>query len=223
LTVVSVRYQRIFLLSLDNETPEVLVSHLVVTNDTSNQSPEDRILDAARRCVERWGINKLTIDDVATEANVSRATLYRIFPGGKDVMFDALRVRELNEFFAGMRSSIEPVESLLDFAVKVSVYAIREMRNDEHLAMMLSTEEGTALKSLTVEGLPRILNVASQYMTPFLTEFVQNEEAEIIVELLARFVISFFLAPSQHFDLGDPDSARSFFAPFIYAFHPAVI
>jgi len=193
------------------------VSHLVVTNDTTIQSPEDRILDAARRCVDRWGMNKLTIDDVATEANVSRATLYRIFPGGKDVMFDALRVRELSDFFAGMRASIEPVESLLDFAVKASVYALREMRNDEHLAMMLSTEEGTALKSLTV------LNVASQYMTPFLTEFVPAEEAEVLVELLARFVISFFLAPSQHFDLADPDSARSFFAPFIYAFHPAVI
>ena len=199
------------------------MSHLVVTTDTLSSSPEDRILDAARRCVDRWGMNKLTIDDVATEANVSRATLYRIFPGGKDVMFDALRVRELSDFFAGMRASIEPVESLLDFAVKASVYALREMRNDEHLAMMLSTEEGTALKSLTVEGLPRILNVASQYMTPFLTEFVPAEEAEVLVELLARFVISFFLAPSQHFDLADPDSARSFFAPFIYAFHPAVI
>jgi hypothetical protein len=56
-----------------------------------------------------------------------------------------------------------------------------------------------------------------------LTEFVPAEEAEVLVELLARFVISFFLAPSQHFDLADPDSARSFFAPFIYAFHPAVI
>ena len=157
------------------------MSHLVVTNDTTIQSPEDRILDAARRCVDRWGMNKLTIDDVATEANVSRATLYRIFPGGKDVMFDALRVRELSDFFAGMRASIEPVESLLDFAVKASVYALREMRNDEHLAMMLSTEEGTALKSLTVEGLPRILNVASQYMTPFLTEFIPAEEAQVLV------------------------------------------
>ncbi len=195
----------------------------VVTDDTTLQSPEDRILDAARRCVDRWGMNKLTIDDVATEANVSRATLYRIFPGGKDVMFDALRVRELGEFFAGMRSSIEPVESLLDFAVKVSVYAMREMRADENLTMMLSTEEGTALKSLTVEGLPRILNVASQYMTPFLTEFVPLAEAEVLVELLARFVISFFLAPSSHFDLADPDSAREFFTPFIYALNPAVI
>ncbi len=201
----------------------VLVSQLVVTTDTTFQSPEDRILDAARRCVDRWGVNKLTIDDVATEANVSRATLYRIFPGGKDVMFDALRVRELGEFFAGMRSSIEPVESLLDFAVKASVYAMREMRADEHLTMMLSTEEGTALKALTVEGLPRILNVASQYMTPFLTEFVPLSEAEVLVELLARFVISFFLAPSTHFDLADADSAREFFKPFIYALNPAVI
>jgi len=217
------RVLRKVLLPLDNETSEVLVSHLVVTNDTTMQSPEDRILDAARRCVDRWGMSKLTIDDVATEANVSRATLYRIFPGGKDVMFDALRVRELGEFFAGMRSSIEPVESLLDFAVKVSVYAMREMRADENLTMMLSTEEGTALKSLTVEGLPRILNVASQYMTPFLTEFVPLAEAEVLVELLARFVISFFLAPSTHFDLADADSAREFFTPFIYALNPAVI
>ena len=214
---------RISLDRVDNETPKVLVSHLVVTNDTTMQSPEERIIDAARRCVDRWGINKLTIDDVAAEANVSRATLYRIFPGGKDVMFDALRVRELGEFFAGMRSSIEPVESLLDFVVKASVYATREMRADEHLAMMLSTEEGTALKSLTVEGLPRILDVASQYMTPFLTEFVPLAEAEVLVELLARFVISFFLAPSTHFDLANADSAREFFKPFIYALNPAVI
>ena len=199
------------------------MSHFVVTPDTQPSSPEDRILDAARRCVNRWGIDKLTIDDVATEANISRATLYRLFPGGKDVMFDALRVRELGEFFAGMRDSIETVDSLLDFAVKVSVYAMREMRSDEHLAMMLSTEEGTALKSLTVEGLPRILRVASQYITPLLTQFVPEEEAEVLVELLARFVISYFLAPSRHFDLADPESARAFYQPFIYGLNPAAV
>ena len=59
----------------------------VVTLDTSAES---RVLDAARRCVDRWGLGKLTIDDVATEAGVSRATLYRLFPGGMDVLFDAL-------------------------------------------------------------------------------------------------------------------------------------
>lgn len=186
----------------------------MVTVDTT---PEERVLDAARRCVDRWGLNKLTIDDVAVEAGVSRATLYRLFPGGKDVLFDALRVRELAEFFEGMRNSIVNVESLLDFAVHVAVYATREMRSDEHLATMLSTEEGAALKSLTVEGLPRILQVASEFITPLVGDYIERDEAEVFVELLARLVISHFLAPSLHFDLSDPDSARRLFAPFVAA------
>lgn len=186
-------------------------------------SPEDRVLDAARRCVDRWGLSKLTIDDVATEAGVSRATLYRLFPGGKDVMFDALRVRELQEFFSGMRDNLHEVESLLDFSVQVAGYAIREMRNDEHLAMMLATEEGTALKSLTVEGLPRILRVASEYITPLIGEFLDRDRAETYVELLARLVISYFLAPSEHFDLADPESATNLFRPFVAAFENVTV
>lgn len=186
-------------------------------------SAEDRVLDAARRCVDRWGLSKLTIDDVAAEAGVSRATLYRLFPGGKDVMFDALRVRELQEFFSGMRDNLHEVESLLDFSVQVAGYAIREMRNDEHLAMMLATEEGTALKSLTVEGLPRILRVASEYITPLIGEFLAPEESAVYVELLARLVISYFLAPSEHFDLADPESATSLFRPFVAAFHGVAV
>jgi hypothetical protein len=35
------------------------------------------------------------------------------------------------------------------------------------------------------------------------------------VELLSRLVISYFLAPSDHVDFGDPDSARAFIASFI--------
>lgn len=181
------------------------------------------MLDAARRCVDRWGLSKLTIDDVAMEAGVSRATLYRLFPGGKDVMFDALRVRELQEFFTGMRDSLHRAESLLDFSVQVAGYALREMRNDEHLAMMLATEEGTALKSLTVEGLPRILRVASEYITPLVDEFLAPDDAEVYVELLARLVISYFLAPSEHFDLADPESASNLLRPFVMAFESTTV
>jgi hypothetical protein len=132
-------------------------------------------------------------------------------------MFEALRVRELQEFFAGMRDSLREVDSLLDFAVQVSVYAINRMRADVHLATMLATEEGTALKSLTVEGLPRILNVASQYITPLANEFTGHDSADEFIELLARLVISHFLAPSPRFDLSDPESARRFFAPMVAA------
>lgn len=195
---------------------------MVTTGTSSPSAAENRILDAARVCVDRWGLAKVTIDDIAAEAGISRATLYRLFPGGKDVMFEALRVRELQEFFAGMRDSLHDVDSLLEFAVQVSVYAIRRMRSDENLAMMMATEEGTALKSLTVEGLPRILNVASEYITPLANEFTEHDSADDFIELLARLVISHFLAPSPRADLSDPESARRFFAPLVAAVYTPV-
>ena len=67
---------------------------------------ERRVLDATKVCCERWGIAKVTIDDIAAEAGVSRATLYRMFPGGKDVLFDALRVHELEAFFTDGRTGV---------------------------------------------------------------------------------------------------------------------
>ena len=50
-------------------------------------SSEDRVLDAAKRCCERWGMAKVTVDDIAAEAGISRATLYRLFPGAKEVLY----------------------------------------------------------------------------------------------------------------------------------------
>lgn len=195
---------------------------MVTVGTTLDSAAENRVLDAARRCVDRWGLAKVTVDDVAAEAGVSRATLYRLFPGGKDILFEALRGRELAEFFEGMRCHIVESDSLVDFAVQVSVYALREMRNDQHLATMMATEEGAALKSLTVEGLPQILRVAGRYIVPLAGRFLSEKEAEIFVEILARFIISNFLAPSEHFDLSEPESAMWVIAPFVAAFREPV-
>ena len=70
------------------------------------------MLDAAKSCCERWGIAKVTIDDIANEAGVSRATLYRMFPGGKDVLFEALRVRELEDFFTRLSAHLDGADRL---------------------------------------------------------------------------------------------------------------
>ena len=117
---------------------------------------ETRILDATKVCCERHGIAKVSIDDIAAEAGVSRATLYRMYPGGKDVVFDALRVRELEEFFDHLQVAVIGSTSLEDLLVGTVVAATNEMRNDQHLAIMLMSEPGETLAQLTVGGVPRI-------------------------------------------------------------------
>src|SRR5271165_6126437 len=49
--------------------------------------PDDvrsRLLEGTYACVVRQGIGGTSLEDAAREAGVSRATLYRYFPGGRD-------------------------------------------------------------------------------------------------------------------------------------------
>jgi AcrR family transcriptional regulator len=185
---------------------------------------EVRVLEAVKRCCERWGIDKVTVDDIATEAAVSRATMYRIFPGGKDVIFDAHRVYELDCFFTVLLANITGAPTLEELLVRTVTCATRELRNDEHLALMLASEPGTVLGELTVDGLPRIIRMATAYLIPFADEFLPRPQSRALIDLVSRLVISYFLAPSSLVDFGDDESARRFLRPFLPVLpdiHPA--
>lgn len=63
-----------------------------------------RVLEAALKLVGGHGLTALSMDDLATEAGVSRATLYRLFPG-KAALFTSL----MHEY-----SPVDPVSKLLE-------------------------------------------------------------------------------------------------------------
>src|SRR3989440_10810923 len=87
----------------------VLASPRAVGLRADPSSLEDRVVDAALRCIARWGVAKTTLDDVGREAGYSRATVYRLFPGGKEGLLDAVCRVELARFFAGLGSRLEAV------------------------------------------------------------------------------------------------------------------
>ena len=183
---------------------------------------ETRILDATKMCCERFGIAKVSVDDIAAEAKVSRATLYRMYPGGKDVVFDALRVRELEEFFTTLKEGVIGATDLEDLLVRTVMVATQELRSDQHLAIMLMSEPGDTLAQLTVQGLPRIIRMASLFLAPLVDTYLGRAAGARLVDLLSRLVISYFLAPSDHVDFGDRDSALTFIRTQILpAFQPA--
>lgn len=173
------------------------------------------MLDATKSCCDRYGVAKVTIDDIAAASGISRATIYRLFPGGRDVIFEALRVRELEEFFEVLRADVEGAATIEDVIVRTVVGATRELRADDHLALMLAAAPGEALNQLTVEGVPRIIRFATAFLSPFVEPYVDRTTSRALIDVLARLVISYFLAPSDAVDLGDETSARSFVLPLM--------
>ncbi len=171
---------------------------------------EQRALDAAKSCCERWGVARVTVDDIAAEAGMSRATLYRLFPGGKDVLFEAMRVRELNEFLDELARHLDGIDSLDEVIVQAVVYATNELRDDRHLALMMASAPGEVLADFTVDGLPRIIRVTTTYLLPYIEPHLGHDDAIALLELVTRLVISCFFAPSELVDFGDEPSARTF-------------
>jgi len=174
----------------------------------SYSEAEIAVLDATVACVERLGFQKVTMDHICAEANVSRATVYRMFPGGRDVLFEAVRVRSLTDFFTVLRAHVEGATSLDEVLVRCVTVAYAELVADQQLATMLATEPGETLGDLTVSGVSRIVRVAAEFMSPLLHSFVPQQQAEEIVEIMCRLVISAFLSPSPLLDFSDEAVVR---------------
>jgi AcrR family transcriptional regulator len=169
---------------------------------------ECAVLDATRECVERLGFQKVTMDHICTAAKVSRATVYRMFPGGRDVLFEAVRERSLADFFTVVRAHVEGADSLEEVLVRCVTVAHAELMGDQQLATMLATEPGETLGDLTVNGVSRIVRVAAEFMSPLLHPFVEEVRAKEIVEIMCRLVISAFLAPSPLLDFSNESTVR---------------
>lgn len=95
--------QRVFRV-LNRETPK-------------NDSTRVRILEVAREHFLRFGFSPVTTDAIATAAGVSKATLYRYFPG-KERLFREIILGQLLEIEAGIESLISTGER--DFVRKLA-------------------------------------------------------------------------------------------------------
>src|SRR6202048_4314792 len=60
------------------------------TAATSADDARERILAAAERCIERHGIRKTTMDDIAREVGLSRPSVYRYFADRDDLLIELI-------------------------------------------------------------------------------------------------------------------------------------
>src|SRR5438067_13665050 len=101
-------------------------------------SQEERVADAAIRCVGRWGVAKTTLEDIAREAGCSRATVYRLFPGGKDSILETLIEAEVGRFFADLAEVIDGVDDLEELLVAGMTHAAAALADHSALQYLLA-------------------------------------------------------------------------------------
>ena len=88
------------------------------------------ILEAAARCIQRLGVRKMSIEDIALEAGISRRTLYRIYPTRRDIL-RGLIFHRLEAIALAVQAMMKRCKSFEECVVAGSVETISIANQDE--------------------------------------------------------------------------------------------
>ena len=168
----------------------------VVAGPVEESSPRSVVMDAALVCFGRWGVAKSTLDDIARESGISRATVYRLFSGGKPALVDAVAARELARLAAAVRLEIDASENVQDAVVAGVVTASRCIADHAALNHLLKHERAAILPFIAFDRLEPALLLARTDLAPAMERFVDRSLAEEIVEWCTRIVLSLNFSPS---------------------------
>ena len=151
----------------------------------------ERLLEAAYACVARWGLGKTTMEDVAREAGLSRATVYRYFPHGKDQLVRDVVAWEAGRFFERLTRAVAHHVDLADLLEEALVFAHRAVEDHVVLQKILETEPERLLPTLTTES-GRIVALVKQFLLLGMqrTPLQDGVDADAAADHLARMVLS---------------------------------
>lgn len=167
-----------------------------------------RVLEGAYECIGRHGMAKTTVDDVATASGVSRATIYRLFPGGKDEVLRDTVGWEMDRFFLHLGDALGDAGDFAEFLERALPLARRELLEHVVLQKVLETEPERLTALITVQQ-DRIITAIAAHFLPLLerdrTAGLVRPEVELapVAEYVARLSLSLMASPGRH-DLSDP-------------------
>lgn len=173
--------------------------------------PAERILDAALRQFELFGIQRTTMEDVARRAGLSRVTLYRRFPG-RGALVDAAIQRELQAFLDELDEVVSDASSLSERMLEGFLFTLQRARSHRLLRRLLETEPETLLPRLHTA---RFIATATAYLAERIAPEHRAPHPYGDAEVVVRLILSLVLTPPSALDLDDPAQARGFAVRYI--------
>ena len=192
--------------------------------DRRKEQSRGKILNAAEALFVKHGINKVSVDDIAHKAGVSKVTIYNLF-GSKENLVHDCRLTVINRIAGHSRkiltwkkSYLEKVQDIIQYWIDIS---------DKYNTEAISPE---LLGSLEPQSDPEMKKFQGEFQNLFL-EFIQDgkkrgdlnpdisdEAASIYLEIFMQGIKA---SPEIHARFhSDPKLARDLFSLMLYGFSP---
>lgn len=156
-----------------------------------------RILDATFGAVADSGLARLTLEEVARRAGVSRQTLYRKYTS-REGLLRALVLREEEWFIERVRAAARNHPSVEDAIAAGTTAALHAAREHPLLQRLLREEPGEILP-LVVLGEGPVISVARPVVREILEQRLEARPEQVlqVADTCVRLLVSHVLDPGE--------------------------
>ncbi|MEV6551105.1 TetR/AcrR family transcriptional regulator [Streptomyces sp. NPDC051597] len=109
----------------------------------SEAEARQRIIDATARCIDRHGVTKTTLSDVAGELGVTRQTVYRHFGRLNDIIAE-VAAQGAESFVDQMIAHLQGITDPAEAVVEGMVFCVRTIPTEPRLSLLLQLGDTTA-------------------------------------------------------------------------------
>jgi len=171
------------------------------SDDTQTKPVRERLLDAAEGCLEQFGPQKTSMEDVARAAGMSRATVYRYFEN-RDALLLGVASRQASSLAADAISYLARFNTISDWLVEGLLFTLRELPSRPVFASLVTSLDSHASGNLFL-GSTGLVQIGVNVLRPMFANAKEqgllrdDVDPEMLVEWLLRVLWTYLNAPSQ--------------------------
>ncbi len=171
------------------------------SNDTKERPVRERLLDSAEGCLEQFGPQKTSMEDVARSAGMSRATVYRYFEN-RDALLLGVASRQSSALASEAISYLSRFNTISDWLVEGLLFTLRELPNRPVFASLVTSLDSRASGNLLL-GSTGLVQIGVNVLQPMFANakaqglLRDDIDPEMLIEWLLRMLWTYLNAPSQ--------------------------
>lgn len=164
----------------------------VAPSTVAENATRQKIIDAALVCLDRWGLEKTSLHDIAREAGVTRPTVYSYF-ANRDEVVQAAMIHGGQSFGLKLLEHINQFSKNRERLLEAVLFAYKNMPKEPYLKLVKDAGLANMINEQAITS-PEGRDICRSLFQ----EILQNDpkyqkELDEITEVTTRFLLSLLL------------------------------
>ncbi|WP_329353031.1 TetR/AcrR family transcriptional regulator [Streptomyces sp. NBC_01261] len=164
----------------------------------SDAEARQRIIDATARCIDRHGVTKTTLSDVAGELGVTRQTVYRHFRRISDII-GAVAAQGAESFVDLMIAHLQGITDPAEAVVEGMVFCVRTIPTEPRLSLLLQLGDTSAFGrgATTSDTIAYGAKMLQRFPVDWSAAGIGEDDLNGLAEIIMRLLTSLLQHPGE--------------------------